>query len=128
MPHITFEYSDNLEVDTRKFFAALHERLTATGIVASKGLKSRALRFDDWYISDGSEEYAFAHLNMLIRGGRSAEEKERLTREAIAVLEETFAERRENGYLSLSVDIKEMLDGEHVTRHNIPNRRQEGAL
>jgi 5-carboxymethyl-2-hydroxymuconate isomerase len=128
LPHITLEYTDNLDLDTRAFFAMLHERLAATGAVNLKGLKSRAVKHGDWHIADGDEEYAFAHLNMLIRAGRSKEAKEAFAREALAALEETFGGRRDNGYISLSVDIKEMLEGESFTRHNIPDRGQEGPL
>ena len=38
----------------------------------------------------------------------------------MAVLEDTFGHRFEQGYLSLSVDIKEMKDGLSITNHNIP--------
>jgi hypothetical protein len=38
----------------------------------------------------------------------------------MAVLKDTFGYRFENGYLSLSVDLKEMREGVALTDHNIP--------
>ena len=40
----------------------------------------------------------------------------------MAVLEETFGHYFDQGYLSLSVDIKEMAAGVALTNHNIPAR------
>jgi len=37
------------------------------------------------------------------------------------VLQETFGPRFDSGYLSLSVDIKEMREGVALTNHNIPD-------
>lgn len=38
----------------------------------------------------------------------------------MTVLEEMFGQRFKTGYLSLSVDIKEMREGVALTHHNIP--------
>jgi 5-carboxymethyl-2-hydroxymuconate isomerase len=38
----------------------------------------------------------------------------------MTVLEDTFGHRFETGFLSLSVDIKEMNEGVAITNHNIP--------
>ena len=40
MPHLTLEYSDNIEIDAQPLFARLHDELVATGAVNMKGLKS----------------------------------------------------------------------------------------
>ncbi len=120
MPHLTLEYSDNLEFEEQPLLARLHEALAATGAVAMKGLKSRAVQHTDFRMADGNPAYAFAHLNMLIREGRPPETQQELARRAMEVLEAEFGSRYEEGYLSLSVDIKEMKDGIAITKHNIP--------
>lgn len=121
MPHLTLEYSDNLEFDVQPLLARLHETLVATGAVALKGLKSRAVRHSDYRVADGNSAYAFAHLNLLIREGRPHEVQRELAQRALEVLEAEFGGRYETGYLSLSVDIKEMRDGIAITKHNIPD-------
>lgn len=120
MPHLTLEYSDNLEFEVQPLLARLHVTLAESGAVALKGLKSRAVRRSDYRLADGNADYAFVHLGMLIREGRPPETQRELAQRAMQVLEAEFGGRYENGYLSLSVDIKEMLDGIAITKHNIP--------
>ena len=120
MPHLVLEYSDNLEFEAQPLFARLHDELVATGVVNMKGLKSRAIKHTEYRIADGHPDYAFVHLNMLLRAGRPLETQQEVARRAMAVLEETFGHRFDQGYLSLSVDIKEMAEGVALTNHNIP--------
>ena len=122
MPHLTLEYSDNLEFEIQPLFARLHEKLVATGAVNLKGLKSRAIRHTEYRIADGYPDYAFVHLNILLRAGRPLETQQEVAQRAMAVLEETFGHYFDQGYLSLSVDIKEMAAGVALTNHNIPAR------
>ena len=44
MPHLTPEYSDNIEVDVQPLLARLHEEVVATGAINLKGIKSRAIK------------------------------------------------------------------------------------
>jgi 5-carboxymethyl-2-hydroxymuconate isomerase len=120
MPHLTLEYTDNVESDVQPLLARLHDTLVATGAVNLKGLKSRAIRHTEYRIADGYEGYAFVHLNILLKEGRPVETQQEVAKRAMAVLEETFGHRFDQGYLSLSVDIKEMKDGLSITNHNIP--------
>lgn len=120
MPNLTLEYTDNLEFDVQPLLARLHSELVATGAINLKGLKSRVVRYSEYRIADGNPEYAFVSVNLLIREGRPIEVQKDMTQRVMTVLKETFGERFENGYLSLSVDIKEMREGVALTFHNIP--------
>jgi 5-carboxymethyl-2-hydroxymuconate isomerase len=121
MPHLTLEYTDNLDFDVQPLLARLHEELVATGAVNLKGLKSRAVRHGDYRIADGNPEYAFVHVNLLIREGRPVEVQQDAAKRVMNVLKETFGHRYDNSYLSLSVDIQEMREGIAQTLHNIPD-------
>jgi len=120
MPNLTLEYTDNLDFDVQPLLARLHSELVATGAINLKGIKSRVVRYSEYRIADGNPEYAFVSVNLLIREGRPVEVQKDMTQRILAVLKETFGDRFENGYLSLSVDIKEMLEGVALTFHNIP--------
>lgn len=122
MPHLTLEYTDNLDFDVQPLLARLHTELVATGAINLKGLKSRAVRHSQYRIADGNPDYVFVHVNLLIREGRSLEIQKDAAHRVMAVLKETFGERFENSHLSLSVDIKEMREGIAQTFHNIPER------
>jgi 5-carboxymethyl-2-hydroxymuconate isomerase len=121
MPQLTLEYTDNLEFDVQPLLARLHSELAATGAINLKGLKSRAVRLDEYRIADGNPQYAFVHVSLLIREGRPLEVQKDASQRVMKVLEDTFGSRFENGHLSLSVDIKEMRDGIALTHHNIPD-------
>ena len=125
MPHLTLEYSDNLSFDVQPLLARLHTELVATGAINLKGIKSRAVCHSQYRIADGDPDYAFVHVNLLIREGRPLEIQKEAAQRVMTVLKETFGYRFENGYLSISVDIKEMRDGIAQTFHNIPERGKQ---
>lgn len=122
MPHLILEYTDNLNFEIQPLLARLHRELVATGAINLKGIKSRAVRYSDYRIADGNPDYAFVHVNLLIREGRPMEIQSEAAQRVMAVLKETFGYRYQNGYLSLSVDIKEMREGASLTFHNIPEK------
>lgn len=122
MPHLTLEYSANLEFEIQPLLERLHTELVATGAIQLKAIKSRAIRIQDFRIADGNPEYAFVHVNLLIRAGRPFEVQQDAAKRVLDVLKATFGQRYETGYLSLSVDIKEMRDGIAQSLHNIPDK------
>ena len=119
MPHLTLEYSDNLEVDVQPLLARLHEEVVATGAINLKGIKSRAIKHTQYRIADGDPDYAFVHVGLLIREGRPVEVQKEATQRVMKVLKETFGHLFEKRKLSLTVDLKEMRDGIALTEHNI---------
>ena len=119
MPHLTLEYSDNIEVDVQPLLARLHEEVVATGAINLKGIKSRAIKHTQYRIADGDPEYAFVHVGLLIREGRPIEIQKEATQRVMRVLKETFGHLFEKRKLSLTVDLKEMRDGIALTEHNI---------
>jgi 5-carboxymethyl-2-hydroxymuconate isomerase len=121
MPHLTLEYSSNLEFEIQPLLARLHAELVATGAVNLKGLKSRAIRHSEYRIADGNPDYAFVHVNLLIREGRPPEVQREFAQRVLAVLQETFGDRFETGHLALSVDVEEMREGIWASFHNIPD-------
>ena len=120
MPHLTLEYTSNLGFEVQPLLARLHSELVATGAINLKGIKSRAVRHSEYRIADGNPDYAFVHVNLLIREGRPPEVQSDVAQRVLAVLQETFGDRFESSHLSLSVDIKEMRQGIALTYHNIP--------
>ena len=126
MPHLTLEYSDNIEVDIQLLLARLHEEVVATGAINLKGIKSRAIKHNQYRVADGDPDYGFVHVGLLIREGRSIEVQKEATRRVMKVLKETFGHLFETRELSLTVDLKEMRDGIALTDHNIRDKTQPG--
>jgi len=119
MPHLTLEYSDNIEVDVQPLLARLHEEVVATGAINLKGIKSRAIKHTQYRLADGDPDYAFVHVGLLIREGRPIEVQKEATQRVMKVLKESFGHLFEKRKLSLTVDLKEMRDGIALTEHNI---------
>jgi 5-carboxymethyl-2-hydroxymuconate isomerase len=120
MPHLTLEYTDNIDVNVQPLLARLHEEVVATGAINLKGIKSRAIKHTQYRIADGDPNYAFVHVGLLIREGRPIEVQKDATRRVMKVLKETFRHLFETRQLSLTVDLKEMREGIALTEHNIP--------
>lgn len=119
MPHLTLEYTDNLDFEVQPLLERLHEEVVATGAINLKGIKSRAICHTQYRIANGNPDYAFVHVSLLIREGRPIEVQKEATRRVMAVLKEMFGHRFETGKISLSVDLKEMREGIALTDHNI---------
>jgi len=66
----------------------LHEEVVATGAINLKGIKSRAVKHTQYRIADGNPEYAFVHIELLIREGRPIEIQREATRRVMTVLVE----------------------------------------
>ena len=121
MPHLTVEYTDNIEFDIQDLLTRLHTALATTGAINLKAIKSRAIQHTEYRIADGNPGYAFVHVNLLIREGRPIEIQQDASKRVLDVLKDTFDKRFEHSHLSLSVDIQEMRDGISLTLHNIPD-------
>ena len=126
MPHLTLEYSDNIEMDVQPLLARLHEEVVATGAINLKGIKSRAIKHTQYRVADGDPDYAFVHVGLLIREGRPLEVQKETTQRVMKILKETFGHLFEKQKLSLTVDLKEMRDGIALTDHNIPDKTKLG--
>lgn len=120
MPHLRLEYTDNLEVDTQPIFKEIHEQLAATGAVNMKGMRSAATKLTDYWLADGHEGYRYLFVTLTIRGGRPLDVRQAFARRIMAVLETQFGHLREDGYLSLHVDVREMEAAVALTKHNFP--------
>ncbi len=120
MPHLTLEYTANLDFEVQPLLARMHAELAATGAVSLKAIKSRAVRRSEYRVADGNPDYAFVFVSLLILEGRPPEVQWEFAQRVLAVLKETFRDRIENGYLSLSVDVREMREGTCASFHNIP--------
>ena len=120
MPHLNLEYTGNLDFDVQSLLAQLHAELVATGAINLRGIKSRAECHTEYRIADGNPDYAFVHVNLLIREGRPIEVQKDMAQRVMTALKETLGSRLDDGYLSLSVDVKEMRKGTSLTLHNIP--------
>ena len=72
MPHITLEYSANLEpdLDVGALCDALRVAAIETDVFPVAGIRVRALRADHYSIADGQALHVFIDIGVRLRGGR----------------------------------------------------------
>ncbi len=110
MPHISFEYSGNLEgvVDIGGLCEAL--RVAAVNVEAfpMPGVRVRGIRVDHYAIADGAPDHGFVDVSVRLRGGRPHAVKAAAAADmfaaARAYLEPVLAQRS----LALSLELREI--------------------
>jgi 5-carboxymethyl-2-hydroxymuconate isomerase len=72
MPHITLEYSPNLDaaLDMPALCVALRDAAAATGIFPPAGIRVRAIACTHYVIADGDPKHGFIDISVRLRAGR----------------------------------------------------------
>ena len=110
MPHLTIEYSGNLDAqaDIAGLCRSLHAAMVDCGLFELGAIRVRALRCDDYAVADLLAENAFADLRLRIGAGRSAEQKQRAGAMIFAAACAHFAPLFEAPHFALTLDISEL--------------------
>lgn len=121
MPHITAEYSANVEqhVGIDGLLKALQDAAFATGIAELSGFRTRAERRDHYRVADGNPANCFVAITIRVARGRSAEDlknlREALTKAAMDCLAPVFA----SAPISFSCEVQEIVPEMRVNISNI---------
>ncbi|MDB2550949.1 hypothetical protein N9X24_03725 [Rickettsiales bacterium] len=111
MPHINLEYSSNIIEQDKKFseelFPKIHKLLTDDLGANINACKSRALKFDDFYLANGSDK-AFAFFEIKILPGRTKEKIENFSQNLLKLAQNYFSSSLEKKNLAICVNIVEM--------------------
>ncbi|WP_298860296.1 5-carboxymethyl-2-hydroxymuconate isomerase [uncultured Sulfitobacter sp.] len=77
MPHITLEYSPNLEshLDIHALCITLKNAAAATNVFPPAGIRVRAIACTHVVIADGDPQHGFIDINIRLRAGRTVEAK-----------------------------------------------------
>jgi len=120
MAHLTYEYTANLsaEGDIPGLLRRSNQALIAqTGVFPIGGIRSRAIRLEDWCMADGEADYAFVHGTLKIGAGRSQADKQATGDALFAVIKAHFAGLYARRYLALSLEMHEF-DEAGTWKHN----------
>jgi 5-carboxymethyl-2-hydroxymuconate isomerase len=126
MPHLIFEYTDNLGPDAD--IAGLCQKANATirnqgGVFPVGGVRVRAIKLSDYCIADGkTPSDAFVHATFKIGGGRTPEQKQRVGDELFTVMREHFAQQFAAHGLALSLEIAEFSEAGTWKHNNLHAR------
>lgn len=110
MPHLTIEYSANLDgkADMAGLCRSLHAAILATGLFELGAIRVRAVRCVDYAVADLLPENAFADLRMRIGAGRNAADKARAGEMIFAAATAYFASLFQTPHFALTLDISEL--------------------
>ncbi|TYL47690.1 5-carboxymethyl-2-hydroxymuconate Delta-isomerase [Marinomonas sp. IMCC 4694] len=110
MPHFIVEYSANLDdkLDFQPLFKAFHEYVVSTGEFPLGGVRSRAIRCDDYRVADGRDDFALLNLTLKIGHGRSMALRQEVADNVFRILCEWMAPITDNGYCQISFELTEL--------------------
>ena len=110
MPHLTIEYSANLDgkSDMAALCRSLHAAMLASGLFELGAIRVRAVRCTDYAVADLLPENAFADLRLRIGAGRSAADKARAGEMIFAAAVAHFAPLFATPHFALTLDISEL--------------------
>ncbi|WP_118136655.1 5-carboxymethyl-2-hydroxymuconate Delta-isomerase [Oceanicella sp. SM1341] len=111
MPHLSFEYSPDLDsrLDLQAFARALRDAMVETGLFPLGGIRVRGLRCAVVEIADGAEPYGFIDMSLRLGEGRSAEERQRAAGHVYDAAEAFLRPRLEGLPFMLSLEIREIV-------------------
>jgi 5-carboxymethyl-2-hydroxymuconate isomerase len=110
MPHFIVEYSGNIhdQLDFQTLFEDLHTYVVSTGHFPLGGVRSRAIRCDDFRVADGRSDFAFLNLTLKIGHGRDMELKQAVAEQVFNILCEWMKPVTDNGYCQISFEMTEL--------------------
>jgi 5-carboxymethyl-2-hydroxymuconate isomerase len=110
MPHLTVEYSGNLErlTDMGALCHALHTSLLASGLFELGAIRVRARSCSHYAVADLLPENAFADLILRIGTGRSEDEKKTVGQALMRASEAHFAPQLATPHFALSLELQEI--------------------
>ncbi len=110
MPHLSLEYSRNLEarLDMPALLRVLRDAAVATGVFPPAGVRVRAFAADHALIADGQPGHAFLDISVRLRGGRSPDDKARATAAMFAAVEAFCAADLAENSLMLSLEMRDI--------------------
>lgn len=110
MPHLTVEYSANLDTraDIAALCRALHQAMLQTGLFELGAIRVRAQPCNDYAIADMLPDNSFADLRLRIGAGRSQTEKRVVGDVIFAAAAAHFAPQLATPHFALSLDIAEI--------------------
>mgnify|MGYP000001357682 FL=1 len=110
MPHFILEYSANLQPKLvfQDLFKALHDYMVSTDAFPLGGIRSRAIRCEDYRVADGRDEFAFINLNLKIGPGRDMALKKAVAEQIFKIFCDWMAPITATDYCQISFEMTEL--------------------
>ena len=121
MAHFIYEYSANLpagQLDLSGLMEKMHAAASASGIFPLSGIRSRAIRCEDFRVGDGNPDHGFVNLSMKVGRGRDLETRMEIGRALFDILLEHLQPILATRGLAVSFEMREL---EEQVKFNFKN-------
>lgn len=108
MPHLTIEYSANLNSDMTALCSSLHASLLQSGLFTLGAIRVRARPCPQVAIADQLPENAFADMILRIGQGRSDADRKAIGAALMQVAQVHFAPQLARPHFALSLEVQEI--------------------
>ncbi len=126
VPHLTIEYSPNMEqrVDMAELCQVLRRAAIATGVVPMAGIRVRAMRADHVAIADGAPDHGFVDISVRLRAGRDLPAHKQATAQIFAAARDFLQPAMARHSIALSFEMRdidpELSPKSGTTRDHLP--------
>ncbi|MBV7517704.1 5-carboxymethyl-2-hydroxymuconate Delta-isomerase [Ensifer sp. ENS12] len=110
MPHLTIEYSGNLDdrVDFARLCRTVHKTILGTGLFELGAVRVRTVRSRDYAIADLLPDNSFIDMSFRIGRGRSEAEKKATGEAIFKAVSDELSELFATPHFALSLEIREI--------------------
>ncbi len=110
MPHLTLEYTSNLDewANDPDLLLSLHRLLHSAAGIKIDNCKSRWRMVEEWVVGNGEGESAFLHLDLRFLEGRPLSTKQAVGVGALELIHKHFASIPEELALQITVEIQDI--------------------
>ena len=121
MPHLTIEYSGNLEnqIDVQQLVERVHQAALRTAVFEVGAVRTRAAKRDYYAIADGHRNNAFVAIEVHIAPGRPVETRKRLGQEIFDAACEFLEKIYETTPIGISLEVTEIDDTAAFRKSNL---------
>lgn len=110
MPHLTVDYSPNIEdrVDIAALCNVLRLAAISTGALPLPGVRVRAIRADYVSIADGDPKHGYIDISLRLRGGRDLATRKAATNDIFAAAKAFLAPAMAQHSIALSMEMRDI--------------------
>ena len=122
MAHFIYEYSANLpaeQLDLPGLMEKMHKAAEDSGIFPLAGLRSRAIRCEDFRVGDGNPENGFVNLSMKVGRGRERDTRMGIAQTLFDILLAHLQPLFDSRGLAVSFEMRELEEHVKFNRKNI---------
>ncbi|MEM6662360.1 MAG: 5-carboxymethyl-2-hydroxymuconate Delta-isomerase [Pseudomonadota bacterium] len=128
MPHLTIEYSANLDsvVDLQGLCGAMRDAMVRTGIFPLGGIRVRAFPCQTYLIADGTPDFAYMNMICKIGAGRDEETRAAAAETLYLAAEDALKPQIGARPFALSLDMSELDPVTSMKRYNTVHAALKG--